>query len=643
LAVPGAARTRGSIAIAALVFAVYAWGACRTIYVGDSGELVAAVYVLGIPHPSGYPLYVILGKLWTLVVPVGSIAFRMSLFSAACGAVTAGLLHQLCLRAALRPMAATAAALAFAFAPSVWGEANVQRVYTLNAMFVAASTAVAFAWYRSGRPRALATAFFLCGLGATNHTFMVVYATALALFAAVHEPSLLRRHRQIAFCVAAFWAGLLPYVYLPLRSSMNPALDWGNPETWPAFLGVVTRRDFWNRRWLEGPGDLFPIAIDYARSLGHEFYWIGAFLALLGIVVGVRERHQPILLVALVMAGNLAAMASHGSRSDLFVWHRYYIPSFLMMAFLLALGLDSALARLPSRSQGVALLLPALALGLGWREFDRSRYRIAEDYSRTLLEALPPGASLVASDDNILFVLIYLRLVEGMRPDVDLILQGVGGSDLPPLRFNPDTHPLFFTHHPNWSVTGLDIVPMGLVFRTVRRGRAWPPAPALKDHLDGEDDPRVPQDFLTRNLVGEFHYMLGVTWESRAWPRAWREFQVAGEAAGQNDVLFYNIGLIYRRNGLFDEALEAFRRADAINPRRIASTSRAMAADRLREVVTQSARARALENAVAAKLTGLAPGTASYHAALAESLAAQGHALEARGHALRAAVLTATP
>ena len=61
-------------ALAAAIFAVYALGACRSIYVGDSGELVTAAHVLGVPHPTGYPLYVLLGKLWTLLVPFGSVA-----------------------------------------------------------------------------------------------------------------------------------------------------------------------------------------------------------------------------------------------------------------------------------------------------------------------------------------------------------------------------------------------------------------------------------------------------------------------------------------------------------------------------------------------------------------------------------------
>jgi len=91
---------RASLALGAAVFALYASGACPTIYVGDSGELVTAVARLGIPHPTGYPLYVLAGKLWTLAVPVGSIAWRMSLFSALAAAAAVAGVHD---RAAARP------------------------------------------------------------------------------------------------------------------------------------------------------------------------------------------------------------------------------------------------------------------------------------------------------------------------------------------------------------------------------------------------------------------------------------------------------------------------------------------------------------------------------------------------------------
>ena len=250
-----------SAALGLAVFVLYALGACRTIYVGDSGELVAAVHTLGIPHPSGYPLYVLLGKLWTLLVPVRLVAFRMSLFSAACAAVAVALLHRLgraARAAAARPPPPRA--LLLAVSPSFWGEANVQRVYTLNAVFVvlAATAAVALARV-AARPRICSLAAFLCGLGATNHTFMALMAVAIGLFARRRpSPSLVRGVRGSSSPARrCFAAGLLPYAYLPLRSRMDPAARLGQPrDARPRSATWCTRRDFWGRAWIEGPSDL---------------------------------------------------------------------------------------------------------------------------------------------------------------------------------------------------------------------------------------------------------------------------------------------------------------------------------------------------------------------------------------------------
>ncbi|MGH7790236.1 MAG: glycosyltransferase family 117 protein, partial [Candidatus Binatia bacterium] len=181
--VPPVSRLPAAL-LAVALFSVYAAGACPTIYVGDSGELVAAVHVLGVPHPTGYPLYVLLGKLWSLAVPLGSIAYRMSLFSAACAALAGALVYQVGRQLALAPSAALCAALLFAFSPSFWGEATVQRVYALNALFVALATLCAVRWQMRNEPRWLVATALVCGLGAANHTFMALYAVAFALAAA---------------------------------------------------------------------------------------------------------------------------------------------------------------------------------------------------------------------------------------------------------------------------------------------------------------------------------------------------------------------------------------------------------------------------------------------------------------------------
>ena len=629
--------TAGGALVAAVLFVLFALGACRTIYVGDSGELVTAVHVLGIPHPTGYPLYVLLGKLWTLLVPFGSIAWRMSLFSAACAAIACGLVYGLGRRAGWHPIAALTASLLVAFGASFWGEANVQRVYALGAVFIAGTTLVAWEWHATRRTTLLPWAAFLCGLGATNHMFMAVYGLALGAFVVCTEPRLLARGRLVLGCVGSGLIGLLPYLYLPLRSMADPPLDWGDPETGQGLMEVVLRRDFWPRAWIEGPTDLVLVATDFLQGLGSELTWGGVGLAVLGLAVGVR-RGLPVLLAVLVVVFNVGSLAMHGSRSDIFIWHRYYIPSYMMLAILAGLGTDALLVRLPRALRVAPLLLPVLMLGLGWQRFDRSRYTIAEDFSRAVLETVPPGAHLIATDDNILFVLIYLRFVEEQRPDVNLIMQGVGDADLPPLRFDPDRDPVLFTHHPNWNVPGLEVEPVGLLFQAGRSGSPRPEPRLPTTTLRGEHDPRVPKDYLTHNLIGHFHYMHGVTFERRDWLAARAAFTRAMQAASENDVLFYNLGLIFRRNGLLDDAASAFAHSDAINPRHIASRGRVHASDRLNEVRVEQARLAPLRRALAAepRLARLTPNTAAYHAHLAVLLAERGEAVAARGEQLRA-------
>ena len=622
------------------IFLLYAAGACPTIYVGDSGELVAAVHTVGIPHPSGYPLYVLTGKLFTLVMPLGSVAYRMSLFSAVFAAGAVGLVYAAARRAGLHPVASVFGASLLAVSPSYWGEANVQRVYSLNAFFVAASILIFFEWYRSGAlgndrdSRWLYLGFFITGLGATNHTFMALQAAVMFVAALVYEPRLATRRGWLAGIAGSFGVGLLPYVYLPLRARTDLLVDWGSSETLAGFLDVVLRRDYWGQAWVEGPLDVLRAAGDYLWSFATELLFFGAALALWGVLAS-RGRGWPRLLLPLVMGANLLALVLHGSRADLFIWHRYYIPSYIMAALLAALGCDELCRRLPRGLRLAPLVLTLTGLVSGFGHFDRSHYRVADDFGRKLLSSLPENAHLAASGDNVLFPLMYLHYVENVRPDVHLILQGVADVDRPPLSFRPDEDALYFTHHPNWSVAGLEIVPAGLAFR-VAGARRVGTDPALdtpvlvpSGNLAGDGDEKVPRDYLTQNLIGHYHYMLGTTFAGRDWPRALAELDQAAASAPDNDVLFYNLGLLYTRNGLYSEAFDAFRRSAAINPRLLAGSAR----DRLDEVRRELDRLGAIELTLQNELPLL--GTRERAPAFAERLDALGEHLAARGYRIR--------
>ena len=190
------------------------------------------------------------------LLPFGSIAWRMSLFCAACGAarVRGALPAAAGAAPAATAVAALLAALLLAFAPSFWGEANVQRVYALNALFVVLAAWAAWRWHAASAPApARARRLRVRARRDQSHLPRGLGAGARSLRAGGRAGAAAPPARDRWPRPRAALAGLLPYLYLPLRSRADPRLDWGDPETLDRFLDVVLRRDFWERAWIEGP------------------------------------------------------------------------------------------------------------------------------------------------------------------------------------------------------------------------------------------------------------------------------------------------------------------------------------------------------------------------------------------------------
>ena len=84
------------IILFALTVSVYLWTACPTLFIGDDGEIVSAAYTLGIAHPPGYPVFTMLGKIFSFI-PVSNVAFRVNLLAVYFGALSSIFLF-LCLK-----------------------------------------------------------------------------------------------------------------------------------------------------------------------------------------------------------------------------------------------------------------------------------------------------------------------------------------------------------------------------------------------------------------------------------------------------------------------------------------------------------------------------------------------------------------
>jgi 4-amino-4-deoxy-L-arabinose transferase-like glycosyltransferase len=200
---------------AAAVFAaaglLYFLTAARDIVVGDTPELITAAVTLGVAHPPGYPLFTMLGHLFSLL-PFGSIPFRVNLLAVTCDALTVAIIFFTALRLTRSHLAAALAALILTVNPTFWSWSLVAEVFPLNNLLASILIYLLVAWHEQPqRFGLLVAAFFLAGLALTNHQTIVLMAPAFCFILWQRRAALRRQQRVLPVCFVAFFIGLLPY------------------------------------------------------------------------------------------------------------------------------------------------------------------------------------------------------------------------------------------------------------------------------------------------------------------------------------------------------------------------------------------------------------------------------------------------
>lgn len=464
-------------------FALYLRTLAPGLLWGDSAEFQLAAWFGGFAHPTGYPLYLMLGWLWAHLLPSGDPAWRLNLFSAAWGGVAVGLVYLAAARLfrarALAPSAplpagdggarylALGAAAVFAVTPTFWSQAVVAEVYTLHAAFVAAILLAALAWAeRPGRARLYLLAG-LVGLSLAHHRTSLLLLPGLAVWLAIgHRADFarlmsMRRARKPSaggeasaaapadglVAAALLLAPLLLYAYIPLAAPHAPyftvALGPGEALTLyePTLRGFVAHISGSVFRSALGAAR-GPWLVELAARLAGEVTWPGVALGALGVArLAWRDRRALALtglsFLAFVLFNALYAIG------DIYV---FYIPAYLIWVLWMATGAGVVGWALFDRAKrcpiwhhlfAMALLL-ALAgwlLAANFARTDRSADRAAlADWEAVLAQPIPRDAVLVTNDRDEMVPQWYLRYVEGRRPDLTglfpLIQPGPAWSDV---------------------------------------------------------------------------------------------------------------------------------------------------------------------------------------------------------------------
>jgi hypothetical protein len=391
----------------------------------DTLEFQLVLPTFGIAHPTGYPLYTMLGGLWSHALPLGTWAGRVNLFSALAGAVAVGLLARLTLRlaedAGLRHgwAGALSAALLFGLGPVWWAQSTVAEVYALHlalllaALNVAAEIGMANETARQHR-LALWLALLL-GLGLAHHRTIVLAGPGLLVWLLWRAPALWRPHRRQWGYLLALTAPLLLYLYLPLRSAQGVSdLNSAYQVTLSGFLDHVLARNYgsffaanplWTpRSWL-----------DWFALHRSQWGWAGIGLLAIGFLAPIRHprlRSGVALLGITLITNLLFALLYRVGDQEVFL-----LPVFAAGAGLAGLGLLALLKPLSSQAATAAALalLTVAALGVGRGEpVNRSQEWAAHDRAVDLAGVPFPPNSQVIGLEGQMTALRYMQRAAGL-------------------------------------------------------------------------------------------------------------------------------------------------------------------------------------------------------------------------------------
>ncbi|MBN1400745.1 MAG: DUF2723 domain-containing protein [Anaerolineae bacterium] len=424
----------------------------------DGGDLIAASMTWGVPHPSGYPTYCLLARLYALL-PLGSVARRFNLFSATAAALSTSLVY-LCARKSLgdandlgrgsREMIALYTALFWTGGRTLWSQAVITEVYALASAFAALCLYLALAIHReapSQPPKAEAwpgspicehgprpSAYRVCsarssslwpllglawGLGLGAHLTLAFLLPGLAVLVWRR----LNPRRLLAF-VWGSALGLSVFLYIPLAAAHDPLVNWGDARTWPGFWWLVSGRLY--QRYLFGAGwsSWWSRSLATLSLIRAQFSSIGLFVGIVGLSQP-REGQPPRLATALIVAC-FALYALSYDTSDSYL---YLIPAYLAMTLWMADGLllvgrlaihcVSQRSRLARRACLMSfLLIPLVVISVRYAEMDISDDQPARRWTEDVVRLLPSRALLVTGEDRHTFALDYLLWVGRERQDI---------------------------------------------------------------------------------------------------------------------------------------------------------------------------------------------------------------------------------
>lgn len=432
--------TVAGIIVAIAVFLVYILTLAPTIGFNDSGELATVAATLGIAHPTGYPLFTLIGWIFTKIPIGGSEAYRVNLMAAVfCAAgifvffkVLLLILGQFYEQKSQQYerfyliIAASFGALVLAFSQTYWSQAVSVEVYSLHCLLIISIIYIflraLFSPNKKGAERNWLLLGLLFGLSFSNHMSTIMLAPAF-LYLYFAEQGIRRdSFKRILYMLVPFLIGLSLYLYLPIRASYNPPLNWGNPTTLESFIWHLSGRVYQARMFISGEV-AFKQLSHLIGTLPGGFMYFPLLFAIAGVVELFRWQRRVFYFSFLLITACIVMAINY----DIHDIDSYFLLAYIIVALWSGAGVVQVFMWITMSGVrkvfAVGVVLSALiVLVSNYSEADESRNYIPEDYTMNMFSSVQPDAIILTSQwDYFSSPALYFQLVRNVRRDVVII------------------------------------------------------------------------------------------------------------------------------------------------------------------------------------------------------------------------------
>jgi hypothetical protein len=442
-------------AVFLLLICVYLFTLAPSVTYWDAGEFLAAMKSLGVPHPPGTPLFILVGNVWGRALsPLFGFAYSVNLLSAVSTAGACAIFAMMMARWTSRPRAAVAGGILAGLMSSVWLNANETEVYApalfMSALFLFAADKLD----ESGDRKWLMLLAYLFGLGWSLQLSALVAAPAAILLALQARRS--EKIPVVQMMIVAI-LGASVVLFMLVRAKHDPAINQGNPSTWNAFVDVITRKQY-------QPVSMLPRQAPWYIQIGNFFEYTDWQLALglhpeapptiartsvtiLYVLLGIggfvwHKRTDPAswrVMTLLFICGSLGVVAylnmkaspsygagflPAGAKHEARERDYFFALAFICWGLWAGAGAVRALARMDPRWSiaGIAVALVPALLNLPATNRRAGLDQVApRDSALRILQTAPKNAVVFAYGDNDTYPVWYAQQVEGIRKDVTTI------------------------------------------------------------------------------------------------------------------------------------------------------------------------------------------------------------------------------